>query len=104
MKRVFYIDNNYGGKTKYVLKKEYENFGVYQEMCPSGFLTHQSYLITDNNKVFVCDSYNNMCYDEMLDTIDYYNETKKFGHKAIKRYDKTNEKHIYIMHPSGTMI
>lgn len=104
MKRMFYIDCYYGGTEKYKFQKEYEGFGIYQRMTPSGYYSHQDYLITNGDKIVVSQSYNNLCFDEILDMIDNYNETKKFGRKAIKKNDSTNNCVIYYLHNSGTMI
>ena len=101
MDRMIYIDGTFGGKSKYKLKKEYEGFGIYQEYSGELFV-HQEYLITNGDKILVSNSYNNLCYDEMLDTIDRYNKTKKFGHKVIARFDKTREEIVYYIHQSGT--
>ena len=102
MKRIFYIDGLFGDIKKYVLKKEYKNFGIYEEVCPTGYRVHQSWLITDEKIIIVCYSYNNFCYEEILDMIDYYFETQSIGHKrVIKKFDKVNNKEIYIIHPNG---
>ena len=103
MKRMFYIDNDYYGTDKYKLRKEYEGFCLYQRVCPSGYFEHQSYLVTNGDKVVVSESYNNLCFDEMLDMIDRYNEENKFGYNMISKMDKTNEKVIHYIHPSGEM-
>ena len=84
MKRVITIKNVYGTGDKYVLRDEYEGFGIYQEKCPTGYFVSQSWLISNNdNAELVVESYNNMCKEELLDIIDNYNETHKFGVKAV---------------------
>ena len=59
---------------KYVLTQEYEGFGIYEEVCPSGFHVHQSWLIANDKNALVCESYNNFCKEELLDMIDNYKE------------------------------
>lgn len=84
MKRVITIKNSYGEHDKYVLRDEYEGFGVYQEKCPTGYFVSQSWLISNNdNAELVIESYNNLCKEEVLDIIDNYNETQRFGVKAL---------------------
>lgn len=84
---------------KYILQKEYDGFGVYQEMCPSGFYHHQSWLIANDKVALVCESYNNYCKEELLDMIDTYNQKNKFG---IKGFHKSFVEgvSIYIAHPN----
>lgn len=105
MKRVIYIDNDYNGKDKFVLKREYEGFGIYQKMCPTGFYEHNTWLITDCDVYLEVESYNNYCYEEILDLIDCYNDMGDFGGiKAFIHEDKTLNRNIYYMHPSGNAI
>lgn len=103
-KRVIYLDDDFGGKEKYLIKKEYEGFGLYQEMCPSGLYVHGQYLITDGDIYLKVESYNNYIFDELLDLIDYYNETGEFGVKGFIHYDLVLNRNIYLMHPSGNKI
>lgn len=99
MKRVVYIKNSYGTNDKYILKEEYNGFGVYQEKAPSGFFIHQSWLISNNDKAeLVIQSYNNLCKEELLDIIDNYNDTNKFGVKALMYCDSLH------MHHSGKLV
>ena len=65
MKRMFYIDCYYGGTEKYKFQKEYEGFGIYQRMTPSGYYSHQDYLITNGDMIVVSQSYN-AWYDRQL--------------------------------------
>jgi len=84
MKRIITIKNVYGTQDKYVLRDEYEGFGIYQEKCPSGFFVHQSWLISNNdNAELVIESYNCLCKEELLDMIDNYNSVHRFGVKAV---------------------
>lgn len=85
MKRLVYVGNNYGTQDKYVLREEYEGFGVYQHLTPSGYFVHQDWLITNSVITVVAPSYNDFCKEELLDFIDNYNELGKFGIKAIAR-------------------
>ena len=57
---------------KYVLKEEYRNFGVYQEVSPNGILISQSFLITNGYITKAYQSYENKIVEEMLDIIDDY--------------------------------
>lgn len=99
MKRVVYIKNSYGTNDKYILKEEYNGFGVYQEKAPSGFFIHQSWLISNNDKAeLVIQSYNDLCKEELLDIIDNYNDTNKFGVKAVM-----NRGSLY-MHHNGKLV
>lgn len=98
MKRVIRIINVYGTDDKYVLRDEYDGFGIYQEMTPNGYFVHQDWLISNNkNAEIVIKSYNNLCKEELLDIIDNYNKTNKFGVKAVVSCGSL------CMHPCGTM-
>ena len=99
MKRVIQIKNAYGTNDKYVLRDEYDGFGIYEEKTPNGYFVHQSWLISNNEGVeLVIDSFNNLCKEEVLDIIDSYNETKKFGIKALMHNGSLH------MHNSGKLI
>ena len=91
-------------ENKYVLNQEYNGFGIYQEMSPSGYKVHQSWFIHRDNNIgsdIVIQSYNNVCYDELLDMIDSFLESGEFCIKAlVSAYDK----HVMVMHPSGDYI
>ena len=96
MKRVIKINNVYGTEEKYIFKEEYNGFGIYQHKTPSGFFTHQHWLISNNEKAeLVVESYNDICKEELLDMIDNYNNTGKFGIKALMHCGALH------MHPSG---
>lgn len=99
MKRLIKIENVYGTHDKYVLTDEYEGFGIYEEKSPNGYFVHQSWLISNNeNAELVIPSYNNLCKEELLDIIDNYNKTNKFGVKAVIHCNS------YHMHNSGNKI
>lgn len=99
MKRIIKIKNVYGTDDKYILANEYEGFGIYQEMTPNGYFVHQSWLISDNeNAELVIESYNHLCKEELLDIIDNYNVTNKFGVKAVVSHGSL------CMHPCGKLV
>lgn len=99
MKRIIKIKGSFGNEEKYVLRNEYESFGIYEEMTPSGYFVHQSWLISNNNNAeLVINSYNHLCKEELLDIIDNYNATSKFGVKAIMHYGSL------CMHPNGKLV
>ena len=84
MKRVIYIKSGYSVDDKYVLTEKYNGFGIYKKMSPSGLYVSQNWLISNNkNAELVIESYNDMCKEEVLDVIDNYNNTNKFGVKAV---------------------
>ena len=101
MKRVIYLPDELNNN-KYVLKTEYEGHGIYEEVCPTGWRVHQSWTIVRSNDNFtiMIESYNNMCYDELLDSIDNYNETGFYDLKLI-RTKKSLEHGYWVMHRSG---
>ena len=66
---------------KYVLKEEYRNFGVYQEVSPNGILISQSFLITNGDITKAYQSYENKIVEEMLDIIDDYLDKGKESEK-----------------------
>ena len=99
MDRIIKIKNGYGNEDKYVLTKEYNGFGIYEEKTPNGFFVHQSWLICNNKDAkLVINSYNHLCKEEVLDIVDNYNETSKFGVKAVKCYG------VFCMHPNGNLV
>ena len=84
MKRVIKINNTYGSYDKYILVDEYDGFGVYQGKTPNGYFVNQKWLVSNNEDAeLVIESYNNLCKEEVLDIIDSYNKTNKFGVKAV---------------------
>lgn len=96
MKRVIYVPDDLNNK-KYVLKSEYEGFGIYEEMCPAGWFVHQSWLVYNGKIGFICQSYNNYCKEELMDVIDNYNECGKFG---LCGFIAKKEDNIYGVHPN----
>ena len=98
MKRVIQIKNVYGTNNKYVLTDEYDGFGIYKEKTPNGYFVHQSWLISNNKDAeLVVESFNGLCKEELLDIIDNYNDTKKFGVKALMHCDSLH------MHDCGRL-
>lgn len=96
MKRVIYIKNGYSIDDKYVLIDEYNGFGIYEKMTPTGYLISQNWLLSNNDDIkLIIDSYNNICKEELLDMIDNYNNTNKFNVKAVMYCG------LYHMHPNG---
>ena len=99
MKRIIKIGNVYGTDNKYVLVEEYNGFGIYKEKTPSGYFKNQSWLISNNKGVeLTIEPYNNLCKEEVLDIIDNYNETNKFGVKAVMHCNSLH------MHNSGKLV
>jgi len=95
-KRVRYYDDGLNNN-KYILQKEIDGCGIYERMTPSGFYVHQDWGISfGDDKFLVIQSFMNHCKAEVLDLIDYYNETGKFD---VKVYPQGNG--IYVMHNSG---
>lgn len=99
MKRIVKIKNSYGSEDKYILREEYNGFGVYQHKTPSGFFVHQDWLISNNDKAeLVIQSYNNLCKEELLDIIDNYNKIGRFGVKALMHCGS------FHMHSGGKLV
>lgn len=107
MKRVIFKDDGYGGKSKYVLVKEYDCFGIYQRKCPSGFFVSQDYLVFEDcidaelQLIVSSPSYAGLCIEEILDMIDCYVEMGKLYQKTIDVYDSTLQRYIKTIHPCG---
>lgn len=104
MKRVIYLPDSLN-KNKYVLKEMYEGHGVYRHFTPSGYPVHQEWAIVRESDGFtiVIESYNDMCYDEVLDAIDSYNETGKYAIKVLQTL-KGVEHGYWNMHRTGDWI
>ena len=99
MTRLIKVKGLYDDELKYVLKKEYEGFGIYQCKCPSGYFVHQDYMIANNNIIIQCQSYNNIIIEELLDAIDNYNNNGNFELKVFKRSEN-----LYYVHPNGNFL
>lgn len=99
MKRLVKLsDDRLGNKMLYVLKEEYQGFGLYQRKSPNGYLIHQDYMITNDNITIQCQSYNEIIKEELLDAIDNYNSDGFFGLKVFMR-----DNHYYYIHPNGNI-
>ena len=99
MKRVIYVPDDLNNN-KYVLRKVYEGFGIYQRMCPTGWFVHQDWLVYNGEIGFICEPYNDYCEEELLDLIDFYNENGKFGKTGFV----TSVKGIYGIHPNNKSV
>ncbi len=95
--RVIY-HNGALNRDKYVLQKEYNGFGIYQEMTPTGWYVHQSWALSNGEVRLIIESYNHICKEELLDLIDRYTESGRFGVKAMSGGYK-----VYLMHPNGAV-
>lgn len=97
MQRVVYVPDKLSTK-KYVLREEYEGFGIYERITPSGYYESQSWLVFNGKYGYISESYNSRCKEELLDSIDHYNTTKKFGlHGFIAK--KEEDVTIFGEHP-----
>lgn len=100
MKRLVKLsDDRLGNKVLYVLKEEYQGFGLYQRKSPNGYLIHQDYMITNDNITIQCQSYNNIIIEELLDAIDNYNNNGNFELKVFK-----HSENLYYVHPNGNFL
>ena len=96
MKNVIKIKNMYGAEDKYILREEYNGFGIYEKKTPTGYFVNQSWLISNNEKTeLVIESYNRICKEEVKDIIDNCNETGRYGVKVFIRNG------VYYMHDAG---
>jgi len=95
--RVIYF-NGVLNREKFVLQKEYKGFGIYEEMTPTGWYIHQSWALSNGEVRLIIESYNNICEAELLDLVDHYTESGRFGVKAMSRGYKD-----YLMHPNGAV-
>lgn len=100
MKRLVKLsDDRLGNKMLYVLKEEYQGFGLYQRKSPNSYLIHQDYMITNDNITIQCQSYNEIIKEELLDAIDNYNNNGNFELKVFKRSEN-----LYYVHPNGNFL
>ena len=84
---------------KYLLIKEYDGFGIYQEVSPNGYRISQSWLIANDKVALQCGSFNDFIIEELLDMIDNYNERGVFGTRC-KHEGNFNGLDIYSAHPN----
>ena len=95
MKRIIYVPDSFNNN-KYVLRSEYGGFGIYERMTPSGWYVNQHWLVYNGKIGFVSQPYNHRCKEELMDFIDNYNETGKFG---LHGFMAKRDAHIYGEHP-----
>ena len=103
-KRTIRVNGSFGNIDKFVFKKEYEGFGIYQEITPSGYPVSQEYLFTNGKITVISHSYTYNSISDIYDMIDSYNETGKIGQNAIVKYDDTYGGTVMIIHNSGTPV
>ena len=96
MKRIIRWDDGLNDR-KYILQKEYKEFGIYNRMAPNGFYVHQDWMISDGKITVVCESYNQLCEEELMDMIDLYDADGTFGVKAFSRDG------LFVVHQSANM-
>lgn len=101
MKRVIYLPDTLN-ENKHMLKEVYEGHGVYRRYTPSGYPVHQEWAIVrlSDGLTIVTESYNHLDYEDLLDAIDSYNATGKYGFKVIQTA-KGLEHHYYNVHRGG---
>jgi len=96
MKRVIYMKDRCGNEVKYILRKEYRDFGIYAHMCPNGLFVNQDYLVANDNIKIVSQSYNHKCMDELYDMIDGIIDANTIIYKSLcKDYN------LYVLHSAG---
>lgn len=96
LNHVVYIKDSLNND-KYVLREEYEGFGIYQRKTPTGYYVNQDWLVYNGKIGFQCEPYNNFCKEDLKDYIDYYNENGKFGLHGFR----TSVQGIYGVHPNN---
>lgn len=98
MNRVIYLADQLNNN-KFKFKSGYRGHGIYRKITPSGYIVHQEWAVVreDDGFTFMIGSYNNICYDEVLDAIDRYVDYGKYEFKATE--DKQHG--YYIVHPSS---
>lgn len=99
MQRVVYVPDSLNNN-KYVLREEYNGFGVYQRKTPTGYFVSQDWLVYNGKVGAISESYNRMCKEEMLDLIDTYNEKGSFGKTGFK----TSVAGICGIHPNNKSV
>ena len=87
-------------KSKYKYKETYQGFDIYTHVTPDGIEIYNEWLLHKdlNPKLqanIVIQSYNNICYDELLDSIDNYSTTGVLGFNAFEKENYT------VVHPNG---
>lgn len=97
LERVVYVPDELN-KNKYVLNECYEDFGIYEKVSPNGFRVSQDWLVYNGKIGFISQSYNNLCREELMNAIDKFKTTGKFGYHGFA----TSVDGIYGIHPSVT--
>lgn len=109
MSRVIYINDKIGNKSKYVFLQSYREFTIYQRKTNSGYSVFQDYAITydkpnimaADRKIIICEPYNNLCLEELLDMIDEYRRCGRFGYKAFVEQSEDKYYTYYTLHQNG---
>ena len=104
MKRVIYLPDELNDN-KFKLKEEYRGHGVYQKVTPSGYTVQQEWSVVraDDGFMFNIESYNNICYEEVLDAIDNYLDSGKYGFKVLQTA-KGREFNYLTVHRCGEKV
>lgn len=84
-----------GKNVKYRLIEVYRGIALYEEVTPSGYVKSQSWLLVNQHLHIFVQSYNNMCKEELLDSIDMYREQGTFEFKGFMRLSG------FTVHPNG---
>lgn len=88
---------------KYLLNKEYEGFGIYDNICPTGYRTSQSYLLkSPTGTCILSESYMHNNEADLLDLIDEYKKTGKYNIPVIPKIYEGNT--YYVWHQSGKVM
>ena len=95
--RILYWDDHLNNN-KYILKEQYNGWGIYNHKTPSGYFVHQDWLITNGEMKVIIQSYNDYCKEEVQNLIDNYVIDKKMDVKAFF------EEGFYIIHHGGNMV
>lgn len=80
---------------KYRLRETYRDIGIYEEISPNGYRYNQSWMLLEQHLHIFIDSFNNMCYEEILDSIDLRKDTKHYDFRGFMRIQG------FIVHPNG---
>ncbi len=84
-----------GKNVKFRLNEVYKDIAIYEEICPTGYVVSQSWLLVNQHLYIFVQSYNNMCKEELLDAIDNYKDCGEFGFKGFMRITG------FTVHPNG---
>lgn len=99
MRLVVFIKNEFGTDDNYVLLEEYNGFGIYRRKDRGGHFIYNEWILSNNNDAeLVIESFNYLGKEKLLNMIDNYNNTKKFGVKAVMYCGSLR------MHPKGQLV